>query len=158
MRADSVQDVLSYMEGSGATIIYILSDIRWDWRDDKVELMLSLKEQGYSRLFADGEVQTIDEILQKGSYPKGAMLLIDRLRLDKPEDISEDSDLRTGSLQSVGDAFDKGTAICLWCATERKSFLQTFRVGWHDFRKPDEYLLSFNSPWGHAKYAEAWAR
>jgi len=149
VRADSVQDVLSYMKGSGATIIYILSDIRWDWRDDKVELMLSLKEQGYSRFFAEGKVQTIDEILQKGNYPKGAMLLIDRLRLDKPEDIFEDSDLRTRLLQSVGDAFDKGNGdMSVVCNGEQKAFCRRFELDGMTFRKPDEYLLSFNSPLG----------
>ncbi|MCR5760188.1 MAG: excinuclease ABC subunit UvrA [Bacteroidales bacterium] len=150
VKADSVQDVLSFMEGSGASVFYILADVRWDWRDDKVELMLSLKEQGYSRMFAGGEVRAIDDILQKGGdYPGGAMLLIDRLRLQDPADIRTDSDLRTRLLQSVGDAFDRGGGdITVVCDGRAESFCNRFELDGMAFRKPDEYLLSFNSPLG----------
>ncbi len=150
VRADTVQDVLRFMEGSGASVFYILADIRWDSRDDKVELMLSLKEQGYSRLFAEGRVRGIDDILQQGgAYPEGAMLLIDRLRLGDPAEINTDSDLRTRLLQSVGDAFDRGggdmTVVADGAATP---FCSRFELDGISFRQPDEYLLSFNSPLG----------
>ena len=108
VKADSVQDVLRYLEESGATTFYILADVRWDWRDDKVELILSLKEQGYSRMFAEGRIWSLDDILSSGRYPQGAMLLIDRLRIEDPALVATDADLRTRLLQSVGDAFDKG--------------------------------------------------
>lgn len=151
VHSDSVQDVMRVLEETRPRVIYILSDIRWDWRDDKVELLLSLKEQGYSRLFADGAVLDIDDILRGGlsAYPKGAMLLIDRLKLDEPSAISSDSDLRTRLLQSVGDAFDRGNGDCaIVCDGKLTSFCSRFELDGISFRKPDEYLLSFNSPLG----------
>ena len=150
VKADTVQDVLRHMEASGATTFYILADIRWDWRDDKVELMLSLKEQGYSRLFAGGRPRTIDEILQGGGkYPEGAMLLIDRLRLQDPSEMATDSDLRTRLLQSVGDAFDKGCGdMAVVCDDTFNAFCNRFELDGMKFSRPDEYLLSFNSPLG----------
>jgi len=187
VKADSVQDVLRFIEESGATTFYILADVRWDWRDDKVELILSLKEQGYSRMFADGRVQSLDDILRSGVYPAGAMLLIDRLRIDDPSMVTTDADLRTRLLQSVGDAFDKGAgdmavvcnagsvsealpkysagsgdvpfseALPKYPAGEKgtspeplslKKFCSRFELDGMTFRKPDEYMLSFNSPLG----------
>ena len=193
VKADSVQDVLRYLEESGATTFYILADVRWDWRDDKVELILSLKEQGYSRMFAEGRIWSLDDILSSGRYPQGAMLLIDRLRIEDPALVAKDADLRTRLLQSVGDAFDKGNgdiavacnakesgdvpfsealpkfsaaesgdvpfseALPKFSAGEKgtspdslilKTFCSRFELDGMSFRKPDEYLLSFNSPLG----------
>ncbi len=149
VHSDSVRDVLDCMQDSGASTFYILADVHWDWRDDKVELMLSLKEQGYSRMFADGRVQAMDDMLQSGNYPSGAMLLIDRLRLQDPSEISSDSDLRTRLLQSVEDAFGKGGGnMSVVCDGTLHSFCSRFELDGMSFRRPDEYLLSFNSPLG----------
>ena len=155
VKADSVQDVLRFMEESGATTFYILADVRWDWRDDKVELILSLKEQGYSRMFAEGRVQSLDDILRSGGYPEGAMLLIDRLRIDDPSLVATDADLRTRLLQSVSDAFEKGAGdMAVVCdpgagkALVLEKFCSRFELDGMSFRRPDEYLLSFNSPLG----------
>ena len=95
VRADSVQDVLEYMQGSGQKVFYILSDLGRESGGDRTELLMSLKEQGYSRLFADGRALDIEDVLRSGSCPEGAMLLIDRLRLESPDEIASDPDLRT---------------------------------------------------------------
>ena len=149
VHCDTTQDVLRYLRESGATTIYILADVRWDWRDDKVELMLSLKEDGYSRLFVDGGVISIDDMLQKGGkYPSGAMLLIDRLKIADAALIEEDKDLRARLLGSVGTAFDVGRGDMAVATPELRSFCNRFELDGMKFQKPDEYLLSFNSPLG----------
>ena len=149
VKAATVQDVLSCMEESGETVFYILSDLKWDSRGDKIEILLSLKEQGYSRLYADGSVRGIDDILKSASYPEGAMLLIDRLKLESPSAISDDPDIRTRLLQSVSDAFEKGDGdMAVVCGSAVRQFCSRFEKDGIVFRKPDEDILNFNSPLG----------
>ena len=106
---DGPADVMRWLEETTPGTLYILADLHWNERDDKVELMLGLKEDGYSRLFIDGEVRQIDDILQlDGNYPQDAWLLIDRLKVASPADYAEDKDLRTRLLSSISDAFSRG--------------------------------------------------
>ncbi|MCR5561183.1 MAG: excinuclease ABC subunit UvrA [Bacteroidales bacterium] len=149
VRADSVQNVLEYMQGSGQTVFYILSDLGRESGGDHTELLMSLKEQGYSRLFADGRALDIEDILRSGSCPEGAMLLIDRLRLESPDEIASDPDLRTRLLQSVGDAFERGDGdMAVVCGESLRRFCSRFEKDGIVFPKPDEDLLNFNSPLG----------
>ena len=77
VHADTAADVMRWLEEHTPETLYILANLDWDARDDKVELMLGLKEDGYSRLWADGSVLDIDDVLRlDGNYPEGALLLI----------------------------------------------------------------------------------
>lgn len=146
VRCDSVADVTGYVSSlPGGATLYILSDLNWQTREDKVELILSLKENGYNRLYADGKPLRIDDALQ-GGLPADALLLVDRVRM--PEEI--DSDLQTRLLSSVNDAFDRGEDI-MYIAVENGEtmrFCRRFELDGIKFRQPDEYLFSFNSPLG----------
>src|SRR5574344_1062113 len=89
VKCSSAGDVISYIMQPGYDAAYILSDLEWEKRNDKVELMLALKEEGYSRLFTEGKVMRIEEVMQlDGEYPNECCLLIDRLRL--PQEDNED--------------------------------------------------------------------
>ena len=101
------KDVMDYITDGAPDVIYLLADIGWDSREDKVELMLSLKEQGYSRFWSDGVIR-IEEMMQRaetGDWPKELYLLVDRLRL---EGKAPDADTRTRLLGSISDAFSTG--------------------------------------------------
>ena len=176
VKAQGVQDVLSAMEAPGA--YYILSDLRWDAREDKVELMLGLKEEGYGRLFreADAAILQIEDVLKTdGAYPEGLWLLVDRVKLaDSPDD-----DMRMRLSASVQAAFDKGNGdMALYKMPGQAGkmpgqavkmpgqaghdggsvtpdqigglirFCSRFELDGMSFRQPDEYLFSFNSPLG----------
>lgn len=146
---DTVGDVLSYILDGKAHTVYILADLGWSSRDDKVELMLQLKEQGYSRMFgAEGAVRIEDVMTLAGSgdFPDDLSLLIDRLKITGGQ---EDSDLRTRLLSSVSDAFStgKGTVI-VHKDDDCRTFCNRFELDGISFREPDEYLFSFNSPLG----------
>ena len=167
VRCHTVNDVISYILGSGSSAVYILSELNWKDRDDKVELMLSLKEEGYTRLFTD-KVVRIEDVMKmgaEGDYPDQLYLLTDRLRLPRMIDgspVSEDGtpypdldweDLQTRLHASVDAAFEKGEGA-LYIYTEAsgeslmRKFVNRFEADGMKFEKPDEYMFSFNSPLG----------
>ncbi|MBR5402892.1 MAG: excinuclease ABC subunit UvrA [Bacteroidales bacterium] len=202
VKAHSVKDVLDFLSDGTPRAVYILSDIGWNSRQDKVEYLLALKEEGFGRLFnpADSSILQIEDVLRMdGAYPAGLMLLVDRVKTTG----TLDDDLRARLHASVQTAFDKGNGdMALWvrpeetgvsessaaptpptgCASgpleglesgapENRSifgvvrprvardsdtpissglvrFCARFELDGITFRRPDEYLFSFNSPLG----------
>lgn len=155
--ASSAGDVLKFIEsikpeGDTSIPVYILSDISWTGRDDKVELMLALKEEGFSRFFTDRQVSIEDvmRLSESGDFPEKLSLLVDRLKLGAAG-ISEELAARLHS--SVQTAFDKGEgriSVC-WQDGDKlhsEEFSNKFEMDGIKFRQPDEYLFSFNSPLG----------
>ena len=158
VRCSTVNDVISYVLDGDSDAIYILSDLGWETRQDKVELMLQLKEEGYSRLFSD-RMMRIEEVMQMAKteeYPEQMYLLIDRLRLPRMESQNEASaewdDLKTRLHSSIETAFNKGNGTVYVRKDGQevtlKQFVNRFEADGIEFAKPDEYLFSFNSPLG----------
>lgn len=155
--ASSAGDVLKFIEsikpeGDTSIPVYILSDISWTGRDDKVELMLALKEEGFSRFFTDRQmsIEDVMRLSESGDFPEKLSLLVDRLKLGAAG-ISEELAARLHS--SVQTAFDKGEgriSVCWQDGDELHSeeFSNKFEMDGIKFRQPDEYLFSFNSPLG----------
>ena len=171
VKAHTAQDVLAAIDDGLPHALYILSDIHWDTRADKVELMLALKEEGYGRLFspADGNIYQIEEVLKMdGNYPQGLYLLVDRVKTTG----TLDADLRMRLNSSIQAAFDKGAGDMALYEVHRagispegasafssatggdippmnlRQFCSRFEKDGITFRHPDEYLFSFNSPLG----------
>ncbi|MBQ4298745.1 MAG: excinuclease ABC subunit A, partial [Bacteroidales bacterium] len=148
VRAHSLGDVLNAVFDSKPHAWYILSELDWDKRQDKVEMMLALKEEGFSRLFSpsEGKLYDIEDVLRMdGNYPSGLMLIVDRLKTSA----TEDEDLRSRVMDSVQTAFDKGNGdMALWTEGSLSRFCSRFERDGMVFQKPDEYLFSFNSPLG----------
>ena len=150
VKCHTVSDVMSYIYEGQADTVYVLADLNWSLREDKVELMLRLKEEGFSRFFADGPVR-IEEIMKRaetGNYPSELYLLVDRTRSPK----EDDQDTKTRLLASVDTAFHKGEGRIYIrkedAKTEFRQFCSRFEADGITFQKPDEYLFSFNSPLG----------
>ncbi len=153
VRCHTVNDVMEHIFDGDSSAVYILADLDWEAREDKVELMLSLKEEGYSRFFTDRTVR-IEEVMQKaqsGDYPSRLYLLVDRLRLSGAED---PDDLHTRLHSSIDTAFEKGNGMMYVRkemadgGVEMKPFINRFEADGMEFARPDEYLFSFNSPLG----------
>ena len=160
VRCHTTNDVLSYIFEGEPSAAYILADLKWGSREDKVELMLQLKEEGYSRFFTeDGKVIRIEEVMQRaenGDYPPMLYLLIDRVRGPR----EGDEDMHTRLHASVDIAFEKGDGTMYVrkeipgqagndvLTVETKQFISRFEADGMTFEKPDEYLFSFNSPLG----------
>ena len=153
VKCHTVNDVMSYIYEDETCTAYILADLRWAEREDKVELMLQLKEEGYTRFFTD-KVVRIEEVMRRaeeGDYPGELYLLVDRVR----EPRQGDEDLSTRLHASIDIAFEKGDGIvCVRRETPGKAgfgmqqFISRFEADGMTFERPDEYLFSFNSPLG----------
>ena len=151
VKCHTVQDVMKYIYGNADSTLYILADLNWKGREDKVELMLRLKEEGYTRLFTDAPVR-IEEVMRNartGGYPEELYLLVDRVR--NPE--QEDEDQKTRLLASVDTAFNMGDGTVFICldtpsGLHMEKFVNRFEADGMTFTPPDEYLFSFNSPLG----------
>ena len=157
MKCSTVNDVISYVLDGESDAIYILADLGWDTRKDKVELMLQLKEEGYTRLFSD-RMMRIEEVMQMAQteeYPQQMYLLVDRLRLprtQRADGTQEWDDLKTRLHSSIETAFNKGNGT-VYVRKEAqevslKQFINRFEADGMVFSRPDEYLFSFNSPLG----------
>ena len=188
VKAHTVKDVMEAIDDGKPHALYILADVKWDAREDKVELMLALKEEGFGRLFqpADGGILQIEDVMKMdGKYPAGLLLLVDRVKTSG----TLDEDMRMRLNSSIQSAFDKGDGdMALWykdegtevpessasptpptasgsgplpltrprvatdSGTSVPSSLRRFPARFErdgiTFRKPDEYLFSFNSPLG----------
>ena len=148
VKAHTVQDVMHAIFDGQPHTVYILSDVGWKGRDDRVELMLQLKEEGYGR-FYDLDAQAvlrIEDVMQMdGHYPANLYLLVDRAKTQT----ESEEDLRTRLHASIQSAFDRGNGdMALLVDGVPQHFCSRFERDGMTFREPDEYLFSFNSPLG----------
>ncbi len=157
-------DVMASILSGDSRTVYILADLGWEAREDKVELMLRLKEEGYSRFYGEDGVIRIEDIMRmadKGEYPKELYLLVDRLKLPgfksclpyydngEPWPQTDWEDLQTRLRSSIDNAFREGDGkLVLVKDGGREEFTNRFELDGMTFREPDEYLFSFNSPLG----------
>lgn len=153
VKSDTVADVLEFIESTWKDkVLYLLADLKWQVRQDKIELLLSLKEQGYSRLWT-GKPERIDDVLavSEKSLPEDATLLVDRVspRPDGPMD----EDLLTRLHSSLNTCFSMGEGVMFVASDDSTSvrFSTEFELDGIKFARPDEYMFSFNSPLGACK-------
>lgn len=146
VKCHSVNDVLEFILTPDPSAVYLLADLDWRNRKDKVELMLSLKEEGYSRFFSDIPLR-IEDVMRRaesGDYPDELYLLVDRLRIPAFVDgrpVSSDGspmpqmdweDLQTRLHSSIQTAFDKGGGSVY----VRKETSPAVRMAAEEMRKP----------------------
>ena len=164
VKCHSQGDVMASILKGDSRTVYILADLGWKDRNDKVELMLRLKEEGYSRFYGDGGVVRIEDIMRmadRGEYPEELFLLVDRLKLPvfkgclpfgddgTPWPQSDWEDLQMRLRSSIDNAFREGNGILvLQKDTTREEYSNRFELDGMTFKEPDEYLFSFNSPLG----------
>ncbi|MBR6246707.1 MAG: excinuclease ABC subunit UvrA [Bacteroidales bacterium] len=145
VRCHTPNDVMTYVLSLRGAV-YLLADILWKDRTDKVELMLSLKEQGYSRFWDGEKMLLIEEVMAlDGKWPEELYLLVDRAKIDA----EPDADLLTRLRSSVENCFSMGRGVMYVFSDGRlERFSTIFEADGMTFRKPDEYMFSFNSPLG----------
>ena len=141
--AKSVADYVSTLE-KGSTVL-ILADIRWS-EEGKVEKLLNLKEEGFTRLATrDGRISKMEEAMQHiDQFSDEWLLLVDRLSADS------DDDTVSRVLDSAQTAFAQGKGyLCIWNEKAgARSFSNLFEADGIRFEEPTEHLFSYNSPLG----------
>lgn len=153
VKCHSEADVMASALDGTVKAIYLLADLDWKNRSDRTELMLSLSEQGYSRLWSEKGMLRIEEVMQMAgddSYPEELYLLVDRVKLPQ-EDMD---DLKARLLGSIATCFSAGNGTMFLRKelqdgeTVLQQFVNRFEADGMRFRRPDEYMFSFNSPLG----------
>lgn len=153
VRRHSVKDVLNYINSlEDGSPVYILVPLGLSKGGDTVERLLSVKEQGFSRLFLDGELLRIDEVLSAGDYAGDYSLLIDRVvKSNSDELVSRLADsLNTAFSVSSQYGCERGE---LHISSGKKGedakvFSTLFEADGIKFEDPTELLFSFNNPLG----------
>lgn len=141
--ARNVSDHLFSLEKG--TFAMILADIRWA-EEGKVEKLLNLKEEGFTRVTTpEGTIHKIEELLQNPTEfeEKEILLLVDRLRVE------DDEDNRSRALDSIQTAFNRGDGyIAIFGDGRLRRFSNIFEADGIRFDRPTEYLFSYNNPIG----------
>ncbi len=167
VKRESVEDVTAYIskvaEGSA---VYILTQLKWDVKKERMENLLSLKQAGYSRLFVDGEVVRIDEVIKEIEKFSSATvyILISRLiHFVKEDDVSEiRSSLETAFAEGKGhlviavqmpeqedNAKSKKEVKSVGIKKIKyREFSNIFEADGMKFEEPTELMFSFNNPIG----------
>lgn len=163
VKREQVQDVVKHISTlSGA--IYILAPIGWEKCDLRTEKLLSLKDAGYSRLYENGNVVRIDQVLQKmGTYESSALfLLIDRFMVSDTQNsgdsASSDDEMTSRIQDSVQSAFNEGEGHMRVVAIstdesgekslQQRDFSNIFEADGIVFEEPTELMFSYNNPIG----------
>lgn len=139
---DNPGTVVNWLEKNltDGKVAYLLAPVKWG--DAPVAKLLTLKEQGFSRLFRDGQVERIDDFLQSGNVELGsdAYVLVDRFR-----DLTD----RTRLLSSINTSFSTGEGdMEVFVEGQFKHFCERFERDGMKFAVPTDYMFSFNSPLG----------
>ncbi|MCQ2147829.1 MAG: excinuclease ABC subunit UvrA [Bacteroidales bacterium] len=154
VKANTVTDVIDFIFGASFSTAYLIAELDWANRNDKVELMLRLKEDGFTRFYTSEGVVRIEDLMQRasqGNYPDEVYLLVDRVRIPSSSDDPIWGDIRTRLLASVDTAFSEGNGIVYVVNAdnnEKTRFINRMEMDGMTFQTPDEFLFSFNSPLG----------
>ena len=143
---DVVEWVLTQPEG---TRFYIMApvEVQNDWKK-RLEIFA---QQGFSRVYADGEVTAIEDCLAKPKKWKSISLVLDRLA------VSADDETATRIADSTESAFFEGRGICeilLADGNHLEQFSNRFEADGISFEEPSVNLFAFNNPVGACKRCE----
>lgn len=153
VKRDSAQDVLEYVNSfAQGSIVYILAPFGWENKGKRTEKLLYLKEEGFTRLYNDGEIIKIEQALTEKPERYGNLyLLIDRIIVAK----DEESESRINDSLNTAFSVDRGdgkTGTVLIASdsnlTNPVRFSSYFEADGIEFMEPEELLFSYNNPLG----------
>jgi excinuclease ABC subunit A len=153
VRRHSVKEVTDYILSlEDGSPVYILVPLGLDKGGDGIEKLLAIKEQGFTRLYLDGELVRIDDLLSEKATSAAYLLLVDRLVKSNDDELLsrlQDS-LNTAFTVSASYGHERGT-IHISSAKKgetAKLFSTLFEADGIIFEEPTELLFSFNNPLG----------
>ncbi len=154
VQKDSVADVVDFIFSleDEARVMILAPLLQHKERTLAKELDLLL-QKGYSRIYANGEVYFIEELLEQKSPKLGkeVYILIDRAVIYK-----SDEDLQFRIADSVQTAFFEGHGECRvkYGDGEERVFSDKFELDGILFEEPSVNFFSFNNPYGACQTCE----
>lgn len=167
VKKDDVSDVVSAIQAlkEGDKVLILVPFKNNEHRDAREELNILL-QKGFSRIYADGHIHSIEDMLdgstasvffsnKKKDAASKLYVLVDRLI---KKDFDED-DLHRIS-DSVSTAFYEGEGNMQLEVNEKKliSFSDTFELDGIRFEEPVPNLFSFNNPYGACPVCEGFSQ
>lgn len=146
VRKHTAEDVVNKaMEFSEGTKLAVLAPLLHNADRPMEERLRTLLQQGYSRIFLNGDFHRIEEVMEGVTTENDVFLVIDRLSADFSKDgISRLTD-------SVETAFYESNGLCRLMVLPSMityDFSTKFEADGITFTQPTDKLFSFNSPLG----------
>jgi len=164
VKRHTVNDILNHIYSySIGTPIYILAPMGWESKETRVERLLILKEEGFTRLYSNGDVVRIESALNKEfETDEPVYLLVDRIILEEGDEIKNrlmDS-LQTAVEVKRGLGTEMGIVLISTGekGDEPKVFSTLFEADGMAFEEPSVLLFSFNNPIGACPVCSGYGR
>lgn len=147
---DVIDTVKTFDEGSRWLLLSRIAD---DGKRTLKEKLSILLQQGFSRIFADGETLRIEDLNEENLKAKALYLVIDRVVVSHDEDFyNRLSDaVQTAFFEGKGELFLQDAS-----GDKRFSFSNRFEMDGMSFLEPNVHLFSFNNPYGACPVCEGY--
>lgn len=139
---DIIQCTRQFSKGTKFMVLAPLRIIEGRTLEKQLEMS---SQQGYSRIFVNGEVVRIDDFLEEKRKDDPLFLVIDRLS------VSEEKDETARLADSVETAMYEGDGMCRLIFLPSNltfDFSDRFEADGITFEEPNDNMFSFNSPLG----------
>lgn len=158
VKKHEVSDVVDYLSRlKHGSKVQILVPFRQHANRKPAEELNILMQKGFSRLYADGSLVRIEELLEQKTLKiaKSAYVLIDRI---VAKDFDEDDKHRIAD--SVQTAFYEGEGDCYLEVDGdiKQRFSNRFELDGIQFEEPVPNLFSFNNPYGACPVCEGFGQ
>lgn len=153
VKKHTVSDVIDFLKSQPeGTRAYILAPIHSFEKYGAERQLTLLKDQGYARLFINGEVVELDDAKADTPNISEARILVDRVKSSQ-----EDEEALVRVADSISLAFAEGDGNCeihLSDTGETFIFNNRFELDGIEFVEPSEHFFTFNNPYGACKTCE----
>lgn len=154
VKKDSVTDVIDTVKTFAIDSKWLLlAPIHLEAGRKLEEKLNTLLQQGFARIWVDGETIRLDDLSALNPKAKEVLLIVDRIVVKNEEEFyNRLSD-------AVQAAFFEGKGECFLQALdakERFSFSNNFELDGISFLEPNVHLFSFNNPYGACPVCEGY--
>ena len=149
---DIVNATRQYSEG---TPFLVLAPIHLHEGELLETKLKTLQQQGFSRVYVDNEIQSIEDYLaaQPQSGHSAVTIVVDRLRVDFS---NEALSRLTDSIETALFEGHNACSLCFLPANIKYDFSSEFSADGINFEEPTEHLFSYNSPIGACPRCEGY--
>lgn len=161
VKKDDVTDVVQYINDlqTGDKVLLLIPFRKMQNRQAAEEFNILL-QKGFSRLFSEGEIFSIEDLLEKNHVDEWlhhhtTFVLVDRFKV---KDFDEDDNHRIAD--SVNTAFFEGMGSLSLLVNDKNEvhFSNKFELDGIRFEEPVPNLFSFNNPYGACPVCEGFSQ